>query len=78
MLLYNHKGKQKGELKMKKMIYVVNPESNQIVLESPEEVATLTGIDLEKVQNMKDGEMLTDGSENGSCPAKYEVVASYE
>lgn len=63
---------------MKKIIYVVNPESNQIVLESPEEVAALTGIDLEKVQAMKDGEMLTDGSENGSCPAKYEVVASYE
>ena len=35
---------------MKKIIYVVNPESNQIVLESPEEVAALTGIDLEKVQ----------------------------
>ena len=63
---------------MKKIIYTVNPESNQIVLETAEEVAEMTGIELGRIQEMKDGDFLTDGTENGSCPAKWEVVAEYE
>ncbi len=30
------------------IIYTINPESNQIVLKSAEEVAKMTGIDIEK------------------------------
>lgn len=60
------------------IIYTINPESNQIVLKSAEEVAKMTGIDIEKIQSMQDGDFLADGTENGSCPAKFEVVASVE
>ena len=60
------------------IIYTINPESNQIVLKSAEEVAKMTGIDIEKIQAMKDGDFLTDGTDSGSCPAKFEVVASIE
>ena len=63
---------------MAKIIYTINPESNQIVSESAEEVAKITGIDLGKIQAMQDGDLVTDGTESGSCPAKFEVVASIE
>lgn len=60
------------------MLYIINPESNQIVTNDAEEVEKITGISAEKVLEMKDGDMITDESEKGSCPAKYEVVAEIE
>ena len=58
------------------IIYTINPESNQITTYDPEEVARITGIELEKIQAMQEGDLLTDGTGSGSCPAKFEVVAS--
>lgn len=60
------------------MLYIINPESNQIVATDAEEVEKITGISAEKVLKMKDGDMITDETENGSLPAKYEVVAEME
>lgn len=60
------------------MLYIINPESNQIITNDAEEVEKITGISAEKVLEMKDGDMITDGSEKGSIPAKYEVVAEIE
>ena len=37
------------------IIYTINPESNQIVLKSAEEVAKMTGIDIEKYSLCKTG-----------------------
>lgn len=57
------------------MLYIINPESNQIVVNTPEEVEKITGISAERIAEMKDGDFLTDGTENGSCPADWEVVS---
>lgn len=57
------------------MIYIINPESNQIIANSPEEVEETTGISADRIAEMKSGDFLTDGTENGSCPANWEVVA---
>lgn len=58
------KKKQEGDKMNNTIIYTINPESNQIVLKSAEEVAKMTGIDIEKIQSMQDGDFLTDGTEN--------------
>ena len=42
------------------------------------DILNLISQPLEKIQSMQDGDFLTDGTENGSCPAKFEVVASVE
>lgn len=57
------------------MLYVINPESNQVVVNSPEEVEEITGISADKIAEMLPGDFLTDGTEKGSCPANWEVVA---
>ena len=50
--LQNRKKKQEGDKMNNTIIYTINPESNQIVLKSAEEVAKMAGIDIEKIQSM--------------------------
>lgn len=72
------KKESKGEQVMK--IYVINPESNQIVCETPEEAYEKTDgrIDLEAIREMKNGEILTDGTETGSRAADLEIICTEE
>ena len=60
------------------MLYIINPESNQIIANSPEEVEEITGIPADRIAEMKAGDFLTDGTESGSCPASWEVAAEEE
>lgn len=56
------------------MKYIINPQSIQVVCDTAVEAAEYTGIEIKRVESMKPGDMITDGTENGSCPAGYEIV----
>lgn len=56
------------------MLYTINPESNQVVCDTPEEAAEYTGIEINRIMEMKPGDMITDGTECGCKPADFEIV----
>lgn len=60
------------------MLYIINPQSNQIIVDTPEKVEEITGIPVDKIAEMEIGDFITDGTESGSCPANFEVVAEKE